>query len=214
MIYVPIIHTEADMGSMSDSLRDKYIQKYGEDKWLNHINEIDSMWNSIEKKLDELNFSYKNVKIYQDGLPNCGAGMSAPAWTADRCGNAQVEKKIVIDIAKKGSKNHQLLIKLLDKGAQLIGTENPKLLIEEYKTILGTLKQTKETNKDFIDNYKKKAEKQLFERDKYISRRIDETLKDNETGILFIGMMHKVNEFLPKDIKIDFLTHNMQYEKV
>ncbi|ODS34308.1 MAG: hypothetical protein SCARUB_00567 [Candidatus Scalindua rubra] len=31
------------MGSMSNSLKYKYIQKYGKDKWLDHVNKIDSM---------------------------------------------------------------------------------------------------------------------------------------------------------------------------
>ncbi|MEK6766713.1 MAG: hypothetical protein AABY49_10880 [Planctomycetota bacterium] len=188
LIYVPIVHTETDMGSVSESLKEKYIEKYGQSKWLDHVNKIDSLWDCIEGELDALGLCYKNLKIYQDGLPNCG-----------------VEEKIVRDVAEKGSKNYKLLIKLLGKGAHLIGTEDPKLLIEEYKIIQHALNQTKEKSKDIIDKYKEKAEKQLSERDKYISKRIDETLKDNETGILFIGIMHKVNEFLPKDIKVDFL---------
>ena len=239
------------MGSMSKPLRDKYIQRYGKDKWLDHVNKIDSMWNIIEKELDVLNLCYRNVKIYQDGLPNCGNDLSA-------CEDAQLEKNIVNDIAKKGSKNYQLIVRLLDKGANLIGTEDPKLLIEEYKTIretiqpvgppavrqppsvpeparigtggwagdkavlvgtgkrqtahvvdnYGTGNQIEKTDKCIIDKYKRKAEECLSRRDKYISRRICETLKDDETGILFIGMMHKVNEFLPKDIKIDLLNPN------
>ena len=117
---------------MSKPLRDKYIQRYGKDKWLDHVNKIDSMWNSIEKELDVLNLCYRNVKIYQDGLPNCGNDLSA-------CEDAQLEKNIVNDIAKKGSKNYQLIVRLLDKGANLIGTEDSKLLIEEYKTIRETI---------------------------------------------------------------------------
>ena len=218
------------MGSMSNPLRDIYIQRYGEDKWLDHVNKIDSMWNGIEKELDALDLCYRNVKIYQDGLPNCGNDLSA-------CEDAQLEKNIVYDIAKKGSKNYQLIVRLLDKGANLIGTEDPKLLIEEYKTIretiqpvgppghppavrtgkrqtahvvdnYGTGNQIEKTDKGNIDKYNRKAEERLSRRDKYISRRICETLKDDETGILFIGMMHKVNEFLPKDIKIDLLNPN------
>lgn len=94
-----------------------------------------------------------------------------------------------------------MIIKLVEKGANLIGTEYPKLLIEEYKTIRDTLlpvpaRQTGSKTKK-TDKYRRKTEEHLSRRDKYISKRIDETLKDNETGILFIGMMHKVNTFFP-----------------
>lgn len=190
LIYVSIIHTQTDMGSMSDLLRDRYIQRYGEDKWLEHVNKIDTLWDSIEKRLDTLNLCYKDVKIYQDGLPNCGK-----------------EGDIVSEVARRGSKNHRLIIKLLDKGAQLIGTEDPELLIEEYKTVSEALSRRQETDKGIIDKDKNMAENCLSMRDRYISRRIDETLKEGETGILFIGIMHKVNESLPEDVKIEVMEY-------
>ncbi len=196
LIYVPIVHTEADMGSMRDPIKDKYIDKYGQSKWSDHIKKINSMWEHIENKLLTLSLSYRHVTIYQDGLPNCG-----------------VEKKIVSEIAKNGSKNHQLIVKLLDKGARLVGTEDPKLLMEEYNAIRGALNQNNKSDKGLVDKYKGKAENNLYMRDKYISQRIDETLKEDETGILFIGLMHKVNEILPKDIKIDLFIHNLPFDK-
>lgn len=191
LIYVPIIHTEVDMGSMSNSLKDRYIQRYGEDKWFDHVNKIEEMWTDIERRLDDLGLCYKNVKVYQDGLPNCG-----------------IEEDIVRDIAKKGSKNYQLILKLLNNGAQLIGTEDPQLLITEYKIIRDTLgqTQTKDGDKGLIEEYKCMAKKYLFERNRYIAHRIDETLREDETGILFIGMMHKVDELLPRDIKKEILS--------
>ena len=42
----------------------------------------------------------------------------------------------------------------------------------------------------------------LFRRDRFIARTIDETLEQNETGILFIGAYHNVMKRLPKDITV------------
>jgi hypothetical protein len=37
-------------------------------------------------------------------------------------------------------------------------------------------------------------------RDEYIAQRIDQTLLDNEMGILFLGFMHNIETKLPSDI--------------
>ena len=47
----------------------------------------------------------------------------------------------------------------------------------------------------------------IAERDAFIARRIDETLKEGETGILFLGMLHKVTEILPSDITVENLKY-------
>src|SRR3990170_4672209 len=40
----------------------------------------------------------------------------------------------------------------------------------------------------------------IVERDAFIAHRIDETLDDGETAILFLGMLHKVDKKLPPDV--------------
>ena len=50
--------------------------------------------------------------------------------------------------------------------------------------------------------YKLIENKLLKERDNFIANRIDETLGDRETGILFIGAYHDVIPKLPQDIEI------------
>jgi hypothetical protein len=42
----------------------------------------------------------------------------------------------------------------------------------------------------------------LSKRDAYIGRRIDESLRPGRTGILFLGMMHNLEPFLPADIVV------------
>ncbi len=182
LIYIPIIHTDIDMGSLVGPLKEKYIQKYGVHKWHEHLKKIQDLWNNIEQYLKQKKLCYKHVKIYQDGLPVCGN-----------------ELQIVQDMAKKGGRNHQLLLNLVNKGATLMGTEDPVLLMKEYQLI----------KDEAVQENTKKSVREKFnyidERDTFIVRRIDETLKDGETGILFLGMLHKVIGKLPSDIVVEHL---------
>lgn len=190
LIYVPIIHTEVDMGSLAEPLKKEYIKKYGMQKWEQHQKKINDLWAGIEERLHQKNLCYDRVRIYQDGLPVCGK-----------------ELEIVRDIANSGGKNHQLLLKLIQKGATLMGTEDPSLLIKEYQLIKDAALR-KSTGKDTngCTNY-------IAERDAFIANRIDTTLKDGETAILFIGMLHKADEKLPSDIVVDYLIYHLPFKE-
>lgn len=169
------------MGSLAGSLKEEYIQKYGVQKWHQHLKKINKLWDHIEKRLNQRRLCYRKTKIYQDGLPVCGR-----------------ERDIVREIAGNGSKNHQLLLKLIEKGATLVGTEDPALLIKEYKMI----KEAAMKKKEHAGGQKHSF---MAERDMFIAQRIEETLKDGETGILFMGMLHKINDKLPRDIVVEYL---------
>jgi hypothetical protein len=130
--------------------------------------------------------------LYQDGLPVCGK-----------------EMHLVQELVKMGSRNHEILLELIQLGATLEGTEDPKLLLEEYhylKSASADLEKP-EVNK----NYHRLAQKLLLRRDSYIARRIDNTLGKDETGLLFIGITHRVNKPLPKDIEIDYLIYRLPF---
>ena len=190
LIYVPIIHTEVDMGSMAESLKREYIQKYGIHKWHQHLKKIDDFWSGIEERLNQKHLCYREIKVYQDGLPVCGK-----------------ELQIVQDVAKAGGRNHQLLLRLIQNGATLMGTEDPALLIKEYQLIRDSIHKK---------NVGKDADKRrnfVGERDAFIAQRIDKTLGDGETGLLFVGMLHKVNEKLPSNIVVEYLIHHLPFKE-
>lgn len=192
LIYVPIIHTQIDMGSLSAQLEQEYIKKFGQARWLEHKQAVERIWTAIEKRLAQLQTPIQ--KVYQDGLPVCGK-----------------EMELTAELAKSGSRNHQILLRLVGQGAELVGTESPKLLQEEYSAI----SREARGERDSPEEYKKRVMERLEKRDDFIIQRIDETLKPGETGILFIGMLHKVNTRLPKDIQVElFLDHLGQKEKV
>ena len=159
-------------------------------KWEQHLKKINDLWTGIEERLNQKNLRYNQVKVYQDGLPVCGK-----------------ELQIVQDIANSGGRNHQLLLKLIQKGATLMGTEDPALLIKEYQLIKDAAALNgAEKGADGRSNY-------LAERDAFIANRIDKPLKDGETGVLFLGMLHKVDEKLPSDIVIDYVIYHLPFKE-
>ena len=186
LIHIPIIHGEVDMGTLKESVYQASLQQLGVNDWKRKIDFVDNLWNEIEKIIDELSLSYEKVRIYQDGLPHCG-----------------MEVKIVTDIAKKGSRNHQLLLSLMRKGATIMGTESIELLIEEYNFVKQILAAeiSSDAAKDKV-LHESLSDTLLKRRDQFIADRINNTLGTGETGILFLGMLHSIDEFLAEDIRV------------
>jgi hypothetical protein len=113
--YVPILHTRGETENILGSLKKDDAGEPGPGALDEKINSINEMWDGISRKIDETNISCPSVRIYQDALPVCG-----------------IEAEIVEKLAVKGSRNHQLILELMKKGAKLEGTEDPNLLISEY----------------------------------------------------------------------------------
>lgn len=183
LIYFPIVHNQADMGALSESVRKASLQKMGRQGWKRKIHLIDKFWDEIEEALATLSVPYDRVRVYQDGLPVSGK-----------------EALIVTELAKSGSRNHALLRGLVDRGARLMGTESLELLLEEYESVKKML--------DSGESLRKKGQQasgssELLERrDKFIAQRINETLGQGEVGIIFLGMLHALGPWLAKDIQV------------
>ena len=185
LIYVPVIHTSADLGSIAEDVTKRGIKSLGEEIWIKHRKTVEGFWNVISDYFDSLDV--KGMKIYQDGM----------------VGEGEVGKKIVEDTAKAGSKNYQLVSRLLERGAVLVKTEDFKLVKQEYDRLLAIVR-AKSTIRKVMAFLKYKLIKTtlLNKRDAFITKRIDETLGPDEVGILFIGAFHNIKKRLPKDIPI------------
>jgi len=192
--YVPIIHTGVEMGSMYGILKAEYTKRYGKQEWEEHNKIIEDFWQGVRNKIFDLDLDYHNTRLYQDGLPVCGKEMD-----------------LVQELVKMGSRNHQILMELIQLGVKLEGTEDPKLLLEEYtylKNASADLDKPKKKRR-----YQRLAQSILQKRDSYIAQRIDRTLMEGETGLLFIGIIHRVNEKLPKDIEIDYVIYRLPFKE-
>lgn len=184
LIWIPIVHTQVDQGSMSESIRQLYVGKLGKRKWDQHVRAIENRWCQIEAAIENLDLNHDAVRLYQDGLPVCGH-----------------EPAIVEELARAGSRNHRLLMKLMEKGARLTGTEAPDMLLEEYELARQVLVSLETRQVSPAARKQQELSKCLLERrDCYIARRIAETLKPGETGLLFLGLLHSLDGRLPPDI--------------
>lgn len=181
LLYIPILHSSADMGSFSESLKKEFLSRYGARKWQEHIRGIEGFWDLVTQRVLSFPLNFRRVRVYQDGLPCCSH-----------------ELAIVREVAAKGSKNHQLLLQLVGRGAIVMGTEDPELLLEEHRLLKMTVEGTGPTDSQAAADL-------MHRRDIFIAGRIAETLGEGETGLLFIGALHRVGELLPKDIQVTYL---------
>jgi hypothetical protein len=186
LIHVAIVHTPADMGALSDSIRHRKVERLGRKGWQRNVNLVDRLWTQIESSIKELALAYPRVRIYQDGLPVCGR-----------------EVEIVAELAKAGSRNHQLLLLLRKQGATIMGTESSELLVEEYQLVKEAFAPGARRRSPAGGSPQRALRDSLLMcRDQYIARRINETLLGGETGLLFLGMLHSVEPWLDKDIRV------------
>ncbi|MGC8644132.1 MAG: hypothetical protein ACP5XB_30095 [Isosphaeraceae bacterium] len=185
LIWVPIIHTAADLGSLQGAVRKLHEQRAGSAQWSDRVRQIGQLWRSIRTSLLQLRLDWKQVLLYQDGLPVCGK-----------------EEQIVQDLARDGSANHRLLLELKAQGARLIGTESPALLVEEYE-LNRRLLLNLATDPPGPDAEIQHLSRDLLDRrDAFIARRIDETLSPGTVGCLFLGFMHSLEGRLPADLEV------------
>ncbi len=183
-MYIPIIHTDPDLGSLAADLEQKAARFLGS-YWGEHKKVVEQYWQEIERFLESKNLG--KVLIFQDGLPEDG----------------RIAQAIIDKLAQTGSPNYQILKRLTEKGAQMQKTEDPELLKKEYQLTkdLAARKNLMSTIFAFL-KYKLRKNALLSARDNYIAKQINQNLKEGEMGICFLGAYHDVLSKLASDIKI------------
>lgn len=176
-LYIILIaHTYTDMGSMRDEipLDEQYEAKVTRD------------WVEIFRYLRGLPPDFlASLRIYQDGLVN------APTRIVDK----------IVDETQTA--NFEILRWLKGQAAQILGTENPALLMEEHQSLQAIINYPDGEAKSAARlAYLKKSSLLLEERDQYMAQRIKETLPNGETGLLFIGVAHNIGPFLGNAIRV------------
>jgi len=132
--------------------------------------EIERFWLNLEEKLSKFGRIHK---IYRDMV------------TADGDGGAE-------QLSAMDPHNFRVVKSLMEKGAKLVGTEDP-LLIREAEAWVGVMAWGSPSALElFRDN--------LRDRNRYIADRIEETLKPGEVGVLFIDPSRDV--VLPKGLEV------------
>jgi hypothetical protein len=185
LVYLPIVHTQADMGALKESVARATLEKVGRAGLARKTAAIDKIWTEIEAAIEALALSFERVRLYQDGLPVCGR-----------------EVEIVTELAQAGSRNHQLLLRLMAQGAVLMGTESGDLLVQEYQLARQSLTTRPPRAAGVAASRRVLSDTLLQCRDQFMAQRINDTLKDGETGILFLGMLHSLERYLNPDVKV------------
>jgi len=197
LIYVPIVHSEVDLGSAGGEVRRRYQEAFGPSAWKRRFSSVEAMWDGIAEKLRALPVEWPRTRLYQDGLPVCGR-----------------EAEIVRDLARQGSRNHQLLLEAMERGATLMGTESAALVVAEYRRVQKLIEAARlpdETSDEIALELKAEGERLLKERDAFMASRIDATLQVGETGILFVGLLHEVDELLSQGFEVRHVIHSLPF---
>ena len=193
LYYFPIIHTQADMGALRGSVVRETLEKMGRIGFNRKMAAIDRFWTEVERAIEALALSFESVRLYQDGLPGCGR-----------------EAEIVRELARTGNRNHQLLLRLMDRGATIMGTESADLLVQEYQMAKESLAARPPRAAGVAALRRALTDALLERRDRFVAQRINETLKPGETGILFLGMLHSLEGYLQQDVKVIYPLHRLR----
>jgi len=174
----PIIHSAQELGSVGPLYKKTFIKEKGLMEWKQQQAVIRQLWDRINNKLQALKVDYERVYLYQDAFP---VGMDS--------------NKMIEEMVNRGSRNYILIQSLMKKGACLMGTESPALLLEEYERL-----------KDENSSIQVEAGDLLNRRDLFIAEQINKTLPKTRTGLLFIGAKHNLAAFLSPDIQVTTMT--------
>lgn len=175
LIDITIAHTYADMGSLKDKI--PFDEEYEK--------AVTQYWQKISDYLKGLDIDFSRVRVYQDGLPD-----TLPE---------QVDKIV----SQAQTPNYEILRWLREKGASIMGTENPPLLWEEYQNLQAIANAPDESSRRAnIRKYVLIKGEFLIGRDNYIAEKIRGTLKEGETGLLFLGAGHYVDVLLEDEVTI------------
>jgi len=187
VVFIPVIHNVSDLGSLAESVRAHYLEHFGPAVWQRREQAVARLWDAIRGAIDALDLDYARVRVYQDGLPVCGK-----------------EEQIVRELAGAGSLNHQLVLELVGKGAILVGTEDPRMLIREYQ-LQRRLMDPAAAPASSPSPSPGEAADLLVARDHFIAQRIAATLQDGETGLLFLGAAHRLDALRSLAIEVETL---------
>lgn len=193
LLYVPIMHSQADMGAAGGVLARQAAALSGERRWTVHQETLRGFWESVAAFL--ASFDARRLRLYQDGLAASG----------------QAGRRIVEEAARRGSPNYRLVLDLLDKGAQLQTTEDPALLLRERDNLLGVVHRRAEGEAGHTaDSYRRQRDSLTEQRDRFMAAAINGTLREAETGVLFVGAHHDVAAYLDGDITVQHVKDREQ----
>lgn len=178
LFHVPVVHSAEDLGSLAQGAKERLTAVIGREAATRRIAAIAGWWRELDRHVSGLPIDWERTRLYQDGLPVC-----------------QHELAIVTELARRGNPNHALLLSLVERGATLMGTEDAALVVRDYRRIQWLAEAARAGASD-APGLRAEGEEILRERDAFMAARIDATLGEGESGVLFVGRSHRVDELL------------------
>ena len=137
------------------------------------IQKTSEFWSYVNERLSKL--SGKINKIYREGI-------------------CKDDGEALSQLCSMDNENYLVVKGLVENGARFVATEDPILVGESESW--ATMLRNQQSNSVIQELFQESLE----ERIRYISNRIEQTLNDNEIGVLFLEPNLRVE--LSKDIKI------------
>jgi hypothetical protein len=103
-------------------------------------------------------------------------------------------------VKQAGVECYELIYRFVDKGAELIATED-SLLVQESASWISMLGESGVKEMDNLATREMLA-KNMVDRNKYVAMQISKTLKEGETGLLVLAPGRYIDNELPGDIKV------------
>jgi len=155
----------------------------GKESPARYLEKFNRYWNQIETQMSNLELKLGRIdKIYHELIPVGGDDGF----------------KVIEGL---NNKSYQIVKNRLEKGAQLEAMEKGELLTEfvDWSKCLMVGLQNQKVFTKVYESYIEASQK----RNEHIAKQIDETLKEDETGVLFMREGHQVQ--FPSDIQVFYV---------
>lgn len=201
---IPIVHASADLGSLAFSASEAKSRAEEIGKKVLSSRCIDTFWQELKLGIKTWEQDFRSLYVFQDSLPVVSSNQESSVEPESA---TNVELSIVRELAEKGSQNHAIVEWLVSEGATLVGTESPPLLVAEYEAMKKILDASVSNSEgDIAESMASSVDIDSLreQRDTFIAQRIDACLPVDGSGILFIGLSHKVEPHLSTDISVSY----------
>lgn len=186
LYYVPMIHSDKELGDLGRIIKTVREKIYGKSASDHDEKAIENLWEPIRLWIHQTIKDARGLVIYQDGIPT---GSREKVYQLFNLVLAEHPESPLFRFTKE----------LIEMGAVLEGTGDINLLVKRiavYREIYQAAEKCR--NLSDIQNFiVKKVEEQdelILQADRFIAKRINETLPEGGRGILFMGYRHRVVE--------------------
>lgn len=170
LLRIPRMFTKEDLSRMDPRLPEDYDEKAKE------------FWTYVESRLSVLGVRIKKIYLESIGV----------------IGKRHLDMLAIADPAQ-----HKVVKELLDSGAELVEAESPELVLETMswmQRMQDAFSTDRGEDVSAVQAIGEFMQESLRERDEFVGRKVDESLKEGETGALFMDLSRRID--VPNDVRV------------